>query len=513
LGITVAVVGAAATAIEMLVILPAVNASGGYDYWSKMSHHPVLEVLGSSAGEKLTTLALTLAVSGLVGLRSPMALIALPTLAWRFASDDANYWGTVYHYSAVLMPIMVAAMIDGLIRIRKRNRPSSRWIVPASLGTALLVAAALVPSHSFAQFATARFWQPNPQTAAITNALAKIPDGATVSASDNLIPQLTSRDSVTLFGLRPLASVRPQWIVVDPESTRHFVVTRAAERRDLLSAEANGYRVAFSQNDITLLARRLPPARGSAISGFLWIRLETTTHARSVHDISKKKRSTGILVPMARFRLTAAVSLVVVAAVIGLGVVIGRSNAISRFELPIDQAISRNHVGIFDGVALTIEWLFSPLQAFVVILLVSAAVFIVKRSWTVTITFALAVLGGWLSSEALKLIAHRARPDYHLLAHPLVREVNFASFPSGHTCAATALGVGLIFLFRGTRTRRWLVPLVVLVLLGVAFSRLYVGAHYPTDVIAALVYTTAAIVAFLALWNRWVSPLLLRRLG
>jgi uncharacterized membrane protein len=255
LGITLAVVGAAATAIEMLVILPAVNASGGYDYWSKMSTHPVLEVLGTSAGEKLTTLALTLAVSGLVGLRSPMSLVALPTLAWRFASDDANYWGTAYHYSAILMPIMVAAMIDGLIRIRKRNRQSSRWIVPASLGAALLVAAALVPSHSFAQFATAKFWQPNPQTAAITRALSKIPDGATVSASDNLIPQLTSRASVTLFGLRPLASVRPQWIVVDPESTRHFAVSRAREQSDLLAAEAHGYRVAFSQNNITLLAR------------------------------------------------------------------------------------------------------------------------------------------------------------------------------------------------------------------------------------------------------------------
>jgi uncharacterized membrane protein len=255
LGIAVAVAGAAATALEMLVILPAVNASGGYDYWAKLSHHPVLEVLGMSAGEKLVTLALTIAVSGLVALRSPMVLVALPTLAWRFASDDANYWGTVYHYSAVLMPIMVAAMIDGLIRIRKRNRQSSRWIVPASLGVAVLFAAALLPSHSFAQFATAKFWQPNPETAAITNALSRIPDGATVSASDNLIPQLTSRASVTLFGLRPLASVRPQWIVVDANSTRHFVVTRAREQSDLLSAEAHGYRVAFSQNNITLLAR------------------------------------------------------------------------------------------------------------------------------------------------------------------------------------------------------------------------------------------------------------------
>jgi undecaprenyl-diphosphatase len=228
---------------------------------------------------------------------------------------------------------------------------------------------------------------------------------------------------------------------------------------------------------------------------------------------STTKSATGILAPARRFRLTFSVSVIVIALIIALGVAISHSTAVTRIELPIDQAISLHHIAMFDSIALMIEWLFSPLQAFVLILLVSAVVLIVKRSWTIGITFALAVLGGWLSSEAVKLIAHRARPDYHLLAHPLVREVNFASFPSGHTCAATALGLGLIFLFRGTRTRRWLVPLVVLALLGVAFSRLYVGAHYPSDVIAALVYTTAAVIAFLSLWNRWVSPVLFRRFG
>jgi undecaprenyl-diphosphatase len=209
---------------------------------------------------------------------------------------------------------------------------------------------------------------------------------------------------------------------------------------------------------------------------------------------------------MTRFRLTFSVSVTVIALVIGLGVLITRSTAVTRLELPIDQAISLHHIAMFDSVALLIEWLFSPLQGIVVILLVSAVVFIVKRSWKIAMTFAIVVLGGYLSSEGVKIIVHRARPDYHLLAHPLIHEVNFASFPSGHTCAATALGVGLIFLFRGTPTLRWLVPVVLVAVLGVAFSRLYVGAHYPSDIMASLVYTPAAMIAFLSLWNKWVSP-------
>lgn len=233
----------------------------------------------------------------------------------------------------------------------------------------------------------------------------------------------------------------------------------------------------------------------------------------TVEESLTRSRSSGILAPIARFRPTVIVSVGAIALVIALGIAVAHSSAFARFELPIDQAISRHHVGLFDSVALVIEWLFSPVQAFVILVVASVITLIVRRSWTIGITFALVVLGGWLGSEAVKLIVHRARPDYHLLAHPLVLEHNFASFPSGHTCAVTALGVGLVFLFRGTPTLRWLAPLVVLSLLVVAFSRVYVGAHYPTDVIAALIYTPAVMITFLALWNRWVAASLLKRIG
>lgn len=252
LGIVVALIGVTATAIEIGIILPAINTVGDYSYLGRISGHPLLEVIGTSVGEKALTLVATLAIGGFVALRSPIALVAVPTLIWRFVSNDANYWGTDYHYSAILMPVMVAAMIDVLVRMRRDRTRRAR---PVVLAAALIATAVLLPSHPLADLATVALWSSNPRAAAVNTALAKIPDNVTVSASDNLIPHLTSRDEVTLFGRKPLDTIRPEWIVVDAHSTRHFVVTPAMEQRDLKSAERDGYSVRFSQDGVVLLQR------------------------------------------------------------------------------------------------------------------------------------------------------------------------------------------------------------------------------------------------------------------
>jgi uncharacterized membrane protein len=251
LGAQVAIFGVFATALEVGVILPLISGDG-YGYWSRLSGHPLLTVLQTSASEKFATLVLTLAITGFAALLSPIALAAIPTLVWRFASNDPNYWGTDFHYSAILMPIMIAAMIDGLTRMDKRRVFGVR-AVPAILVVALAVTFATVPSHALAKLARPPLWSGPPQAAVLSQALKMIPHGVTVAASDNLVPQLTSRDTVTLFGLHPLASTHPQWIVVDPESTRHFVVTRAREQESLVEAEHAGYKVRLHHSDITVL--------------------------------------------------------------------------------------------------------------------------------------------------------------------------------------------------------------------------------------------------------------------
>lgn len=99
---------------------------------------------------------------------------------------------------------------------------------------------------------------------------------------------------------------------------------------------------------------------------------------------------------------------------------------------------------------------------------------------------ALCVPGGMLLNWALKQAFHRPRPrvsDYALALHSY-------SFPSGHTVAATLL-YGLLAVYLISVTSGWLQRSIVVVLAPaaiatVAFSRLYLGAHYLSDVLAAM---------------------------
>lgn len=218
----------------------------------------------------------------------------------------------------------------------------------------------------------------------------------------------------------------------------------------------------------------------------------------------------GLTTPFHHTVTVATIAIVVVAATIVLGRLMATSAGWNHAELAVVQAFSRHHLAPLDAVALAIAWMLAPIHGLVLILLVCLGVWWRSRDPLVSLTFALVVLGGWLSSELIKIVVHRARPDFHLLAHPLSFETTFDSFPSGHTCLATALALGFIFLLRGRRGQRLAIALGALFVVIVALSRLYIGAHYPTDVIGAVIYTSAAMTAFLAIWNPWLAPLVER---
>lgn len=71
-----------------------------------------------------------------------------------------------------------------------------------------------------------------------------------------------------------------------------------------------------------------------------------------------------------------------------------------------------------------------------------------------------------------------------------------SSFPSSHTAAAFALFWGTLF----AKNRWW--PLVLLYAVGIALSRLYLGVHYPTDLLGGIVLSLLCCWIVTRLWNR-----------
>jgi undecaprenyl-diphosphatase len=108
------------------------------------------------------------------------------------------------------------------------------------------------------------------------------------------------------------------------------------------------------------------------------------------------------------------------------------------------------------------------------------------REWYWMLTLGLAVGGGMLLNVALKVAFERARPQ---MDDPLVL-LDTYSFPSGHTAASTVfygvLAAFLVSRYRDPRRRVAFVAFAVSMVALVAVSRVYLGAHYMSDVLAAM---------------------------
>jgi len=123
-----------------------------------------------------------------------------------------------------------------------------------------------------------------------------------------------------------------------------------------------------------------------------------------------------------------------------------------------------------------------------VILFLLVVFFVWKRWWPSLVTLIVAVPGGMLLNELVKVVVHRHRP---FVDGPFVDWSGY-SFASGHTIGATLLyGQLALFILPMIKGRRWrtlTVSSAALLIALVGFSRIALGAHFLTDVLAAIFF-------------------------
>ncbi|MEO5744819.1 MAG: phosphatase PAP2 family protein [Terracoccus sp.] len=197
----------------------------------------------------------------------------------------------------------------------------------------------------------------------------------------------------------------------------------------------------------------------------------------------------------------------VVLLVVGLavGFTVNSIGARSTGELGLDVTIAGHRDGVLSALAQFINVGIGPVIAPILLLIGCAIAW--RRSRFVAVSVAGLTIAGWLSVELGKALVHRARPPITTV-HALVVETKADSYPSGHTAFAAALVFAvvatLVLLGRPTRTVWWVgVPFVVIV----AGSRLYLGAHYLSDVIASVIFAGGTVLVVLAVLGPWLLRL------
>jgi uncharacterized membrane protein len=258
-GVWLAAWGLAWLLLSTRVILPALNSSGRYGYSDRIDVSGMLaDPSGAlwamvAAPEKQHTIWLLLVAGGLLFLRSPIALAAIPTLLWRFASADPGYWGPDWHYSAVLMPVVFAALVDAIRTARQSRRPWLRSYSGAVVPVVTAVALMMLPAQPLGALKSPEIYRASPRWDAAHRMMELIPDGASVESGVVLMPYLVPEAKVFWLGNDNPA---PDYIVVDSEDWSWGAAPPAdAVRHAQKRFPGNRYTLVFDQRGFQLVQR------------------------------------------------------------------------------------------------------------------------------------------------------------------------------------------------------------------------------------------------------------------
>ena len=233
-GAAIALAGAAAALVAVLVVVPHFAPGGGSPFASRYDS-PSLD------GRDLSYLAALLLPLALVPLAAPLALLAaLPELALNVLSSTVTQTSVRTHYAATAIPALLAATAFGVARLGSR----SAYAVALA---ALAATAVLGPLGRIDVSA-------GPREAAARRALALVPAGAPVSATNALGAHLSERERIFSFPVLREA----EWVVVDERRLTYLDSLDPERARPALAAlrADAGWRLVFAESGVLVFRRR-----------------------------------------------------------------------------------------------------------------------------------------------------------------------------------------------------------------------------------------------------------------
>lgn len=188
----------------------------------------------------------------------------------------------------------------------------------------------------------------------------------------------------------------------------------------------------------------------------------------------------------------------------GLIALLVSDKKIAQFDSTIIAAIQGLESPGLTSIMKFFTFIGSGTQVAIIALLVLFFLFKVLHHRRELILVIWVVLGSTILNEILKTVFHRARPTIHRIV-----EANGFSFPSGHSMAAFSLyGVIAFLLWRHLSTslgRGLLILFSIFMIIMIGVSRIYLGVHYPSDVLGGFLASGCLLAVSIWFYQRYME--------